>query len=153
MGSDLSQTRTFQHVTRNLTDSGKLTRNLIEGEADGKTWVVILKVADTPHTVELHVKGETTFGRELHGGGNNKGKHIDLTKFQAEEQGVSRVHAALRVQANHLVVSDLGSTNGTFLNGYKVPRQANLPVRERDTIELGKFRLQVVFSSQAPQGF
>lgn len=37
-----------------------------------------------------------------------------------DEPGISRVHARVRVEAAHCTVSDLGSRNGTFVNGARV---------------------------------
>jgi two-component system cell cycle response regulator len=53
-------------------------------------------------------KSETTIGR---------GSQADI---QVIDEGISRRHAAIRLEGENVVVADLGSTNGTFLNGEKV---------------------------------
>jgi pSer/pThr/pTyr-binding forkhead associated (FHA) protein len=40
------------------------------------------------------------------------------------DPGVSRHHAELRVEDNEVILVDLGSTNGTFVNGQPVRRMA-----------------------------
>ncbi len=110
--------------------------------------MAIFKVMDTPYTVEFQVSDEITLGRNLTAHGGTHDYHIDLSKFQAEHFGVSRRHAAVCVYGQHLVLRDLESTNGTFLNGYRLPPLANMPFKERDVIEMGKLRLQVVFAAQ-----
>jgi hypothetical protein len=57
-----------------------------------------------------------------------------------EDARVSRHHAELRYKTRRFWVSDLGSTNGTFVNGERVTEQA---LRNGDTISLGG--LEMVF--------
>ena len=42
---------------------------------------------------------------------------IDLTPYQAYANGVSRLHAVLKREGKRVFVMDLGSSNGTYLNG------------------------------------
>ncbi len=51
---------------------------------------------------------------------------------------VSRHHAELRRQDDGFLLVDLGSTNGTFLNGQRIGQA--LPLRAGDVIELGAAR-------------
>lgn len=53
---------------------------------------------------------------------------------------VSRLHAVIERQADGYWISDLGSTNGTFVNGQKVARQ---PLRQGDHIRVGDSELEV----------
>jgi DNA-binding NtrC family response regulator/pSer/pThr/pTyr-binding forkhead associated (FHA) protein len=55
-------------------------------------------------------------------------------------RGVSRRHAALRIDADLLLVEDLGSRNGTFVNGIRVEK-AHLKVGDR--LSLGPVSLRV----------
>jgi two-component system cell cycle response regulator len=50
------------------------------------------------------------------------------------DEGISRTHAAVRVDQGVYYLSDAGSTNGTFANGERVDRH---PLREGDKIQLG----------------
>lgn len=56
------------------------------------------------------------------------------------DPGVSRHHAELRIEGNEIVVIDLGSTNGTTVNGRPV-RQTSL----RDGARIGLGRTTLVF--------
>jgi two-component system cell cycle response regulator len=47
----------------------------------------------------------------------------DRTDVRIVDDGVSREHAAVQREGGKLVLVDLGSTNGTFCNGLRVPRQ------------------------------
>lgn len=60
---------------------------------------------------------------------------------------ISRQHCALRVEGNVLHVSDLGSSNGTWVNGAPVTDAARLSAG--DLLELGEERLEVL--DEAPR--
>ena len=60
-----------------------------------------------------------------------------------EDPALSRQHAVIvHSDRGELVVSDLGSTNGTFLNGSRV--EDSQLVRPGDIIELGNTKLQAL---------
>jgi pSer/pThr/pTyr-binding forkhead associated (FHA) protein len=71
-------------------------------------------------------KGELTIGR-------NPGNDILI-----ENVGVSRRHAIIKWTGDHAVVEDLGSANGTFVNGQKITSR---PVQDGDEILVLKHRL------------
>lgn len=73
---------------------------------------------------------------------------LDLTRFDAHNKGVSRQHAVLRRRGTHLVVSDMGSTNGTFLNGEQLEPGKEYVVRNGDHLSLGMLMLAVFFGDQ-----
>jgi pSer/pThr/pTyr-binding forkhead associated (FHA) protein len=62
---------------------------------------------------------------------------------------VSRAHARLELREGALVLHDMGSTNGTFVNGEKVTGSRRL--REGDRVLIGTTILKVVFS-ESPLG-
>jgi regulator of protease activity HflC (stomatin/prohibitin superfamily) len=55
-----------------------------------------------------------------------------------EGDGVSRHHARLVIASGQMTLTDLGSTNGTFVSGRRLPPQMTTPVGSRDTVGLGK---------------
>jgi len=63
--------------------------------------------------------------------------------LRAQSMAVSRRHAALLVQPGKVVVCDLGSRNGTFIN--EVPVTGEREVRHNDRLRIGplEFRVQV----------
>ena len=70
---------------------------------------------------------------------------VDLTEYSGASQGVSRAHAALRTRDDYLVLIDMASANGTYLNGEKLlPHHPKL-VRDGDTIQLGRMLLIIQF--------
>ncbi len=71
---------------------------------------------------------------------------VDLTAFDAVAKGVSRQHARLDVGNHALYITDLGSTNSTYLNRVRLaPFQPRI-VRDGDELSLGSLRLQVFFT-------
>lgn len=70
--------------------------------------------------------------------------------IRLREDSVSRLHAALVWRGDELVVEDLGSSNGTFVNGERVlsPRT----VVAGDTVRFGNLRGAVERSDAPPAG-
>jgi ABC transport system ATP-binding/permease protein len=56
--------------------------------------------------------------------------------FLIDSPGVSRRHAAISIQGNQCTLEDLGSSNGTFLNGERLSQPRRL--RNGDVIRLGQ---------------
>jgi len=77
-----------------------------------------------------------------------EGTSVDLTPYDAQAKGVSRQHAAILKDGNTLKVVDLGSTNGTYLNGMQLsPHQPRI-LRDGDEVGLGTLLLKVAFVAQ-----
>jgi pSer/pThr/pTyr-binding forkhead associated (FHA) protein len=67
---------------------------------------------------------------------------IDLTPFNAEDLGVSRQHMNLMLQDDRVVMVDLGSVNGSYLNGQRLEPEKSYPIRNGDEIELGMMKIK-----------
>jgi hypothetical protein len=70
---------------------------------------------------------------------------VDLTDYGAVDKGVSRKHAAIKRKSGVLNVVDMGSPNGTFLNGQRLIADQGRVVRDGDEIRLGNLVLTVHF--------
>lgn len=70
---------------------------------------------------------------------------IDLTPYGALDRGVSRAHARLHLEDNKLYITDLGSTNGTFLAGKRLTPNQPEAIRKGDELLLGRLAVQVLF--------
>jgi len=77
--------------------------------------------------------------------GRKQSSEIDLTPYGALDRGVSRVHARLHLQDNHLYVTDLGSTNGTYLAGKRLLPNTPALLRKGDELLIGRLMVQVMF--------
>lgn len=62
--------------------------------------------------------------------------------------GVSRQHARVTLQGYQYLIEDLGSSNGTFVNGVQISSPA--PLRPNDQIALGS-TLILIFQEEAPE--
>jgi pSer/pThr/pTyr-binding forkhead associated (FHA) protein len=102
-----------------------------------------LLILDTQETIYLTGKEVYTLGRLSEGQAILP--DVDLTLHQAFEKGVSRLHAALRTEATGIVISDLGSVNGTNINGVKIMPTKAYPLRNQDILDLGKMKIKVIF--------
>jgi pSer/pThr/pTyr-binding forkhead associated (FHA) protein len=58
-----------------------------------------------------------------------------------QDSTVSRRHAQFLKQGDTVFVEDLGSTNGTFVNGVRI--SAPTPVRPGDTVQFGACAFRV----------
>jgi predicted ATPase len=70
---------------------------------------------------------------------------IDLNPFGGLEKGVSRHHARIVRQDNSLQIVDLGSSNGTYINGQKLTPRQPRKIRDGDEVRVGKLRLYMWF--------
>jgi hypothetical protein len=71
---------------------------------------------------------------------------IDLTAFGAYQMGVSRQHAMIFWTDEKLSLRDLGSRNGTYLNGVRLAAHQSYPLRNNDEIKIGKIALKLTFT-------
>lgn len=62
---------------------------------------------------------------------------VDLAQLRALEKGVSRRHAAFVRFQDTLHILDLGSINGTFLNGTRLKPETPYPLNAGDQLGLG----------------
>ncbi len=63
------------------------------------------------------------------------GRSSDLDMVLVEDM-VSRKHARIAMQSDQIWIEDLGSTNGTFVNGERVPPYTEVRLVDRDQIRL-----------------
>jgi FHA domain len=71
---------------------------------------------------------------------------IDLTTFKAAELGVSRRHVRIDRVRDALQVTDLGSSNGTYLNRDKLAVGVPRTLRNRAVLQLGDMVLRIQFA-------
>lgn len=71
---------------------------------------------------------------------------IDMTSYGGLEKGVSRRHAKIMRQGDKISIEDLGSVNGTMLNGQSLTPYLQYPLKNGDEIHLGKLTIQIRFA-------
>jgi pSer/pThr/pTyr-binding forkhead associated (FHA) protein len=87
------------------------------------------------------VKGSLTLGRADTSTRINP--NIDLTPHFGIQLGVSRFHAEIIFTNGRFHLKDMGSTNGTRINGKKISPYRLVPFRSGDEIRLGHFTMIV----------
>jgi predicted component of type VI protein secretion system len=81
----------------------------------------------------------------------NQVPEVDLAALD-QERGVSRKHAELSWTGGGMSLRDVGSTNGTTVNGEALPLQVDRPLADGDRISFGGLELVYVADSEWPEG-
>jgi FHA domain len=89
--------------------------------------LVVLSVGMTGRTQELKAD-KTTIGR------------VEDNTFQVAEPSVSSHHCEILLRGKDVVVRDLNSTNGTFINGEKVAESA---IKPGQILRLGQIEMRL----------
>ena len=97
--------------------------------------------ADSGRQVEFPVSKEITFGRL--DAASATFPDIDLTQDRGLEKGVSRRHAKITRKGSELFIEDLGSVNGTFLNGKRLTPYLPHALQDKDEIRLSRVAMQI----------
>jgi hypothetical protein len=105
---------------------------------------VTLSVAGKGEPILLPDRPEWVLGR---GADLGHAPDLDLSAQGAKGHGVSRRHARLALGPGGLLVTDLGSTNGTFVNGVRLA--PGEPTRLSSGAELALGRLVLIVSFAA----
>jgi len=68
---------------------------------------------------------------------------VDLSPYEAEDYGVSRQHLILQTENDQLMMTDLGSGNGTQLNGLRVEPNKHYLLKNNDQLRLGRLPVEI----------
>ncbi|MDH5606255.1 MAG: FHA domain-containing protein [Anaerolineae bacterium] len=144
--------------TKLISDDGLATASIRPTDASITEPSSIHQPAETPlpalgAKVSLHIvqtgqispligKDEFTIGRMSEG--QSILPDIDLSPYDAYTHGVSRLHATIKVEDDSVLITDLGSSNGTRINKTKIAAHQDHPVSHGDVIALGRFKIQVL---------
>ncbi len=96
--------------------SNRIRLRGISGDLEGKIW---------------EAEGQLRVGR------------LASLEIVLDDTSVSRKHAEVRFMEGGWRVRDLGSTNGTFVNGVKLQANDDVPIKARDIVQFGKIALSV----------
>lgn len=91
-------------------------------------WILVVRGAEPPQIFRLTPGADRTVGR---------GPHAD---FIVDDSLASRMHCRLTATDDGLLIADLGSTNGTFVNG---SRQERATLDDGDRLRLGRVEIDV----------
>ncbi len=103
---------------------------------------VTLHLVESGNDLPLAGRVEYTLGRVAEG--QPILPDVDLSIYDAYSKGVSRLHSSMKVNNQRVTVIDLGSSNGTRVNGQKIAPNVDYPLNNGDIISLGKLKIQVL---------
>jgi hypothetical protein len=80
--------------------------------------------------IEVPADGRISIGRSAE-------NHVSI-----DDSSMSKIHASLSISANgDISVADTGSTNGTFINGERMPYGSALKIEPSDTVKFGSVEM------------
>lgn len=74
---------------------------------------------------------------------------IDLTQHGGHEKGVSRQHVMIKKVQNCLMLCDLDSINGSFINAKRALPLKRYALLDGDTVRVGRIELTLSFKAPA----
>ena len=107
--------------------------------------IASLQILDGGQLLTLANRNEFTVGRVSEG--QTIIPDVDLTAHNAYEYGVSRIHAVLKKTKDKVIVMDLGSSNGTYVNGVRLAPENEYPLSHGNIISLGKLKIQFLLQN------
>ena len=117
--------------------TASMTRPMVLEDVQDRAYLVVLV---GPNTGEMYsVEATTVLGR---------GEKCDVRLFG---DAISRQHARIEVTGDQIIVEDLGSRNGTFINGRRITREALV---DGDKLQIGaRTVLKFTYHDQIEEGF
>jgi hypothetical protein len=106
-----------------------------------RPWYILLTPAEShAHLLALELHGDTVLGVSPE---PDPALDVDLSYWDAGENGVSRHHCKLRPTDSNLFVLDLESTNGTYVNGMLAAPGQAYALQDGDLITLGQLHFKL----------
>lgn len=126
-----------------LSDSHQTTGsfgNIDDNEIDN---LVRLRIANAPMSIKIDPHKQTILGRA--NPQRPRQPDVDLSAFKALERGVSSIHAMIDTHNGDIVIADLGSSNGTFVNGKRLAPHDMQVLHNGDEIRMGNLFARIYF--------
>ncbi len=128
-------------ITRLLDEIQNRARSKPSIPPDTTPLAIQLKIGPHKRVVELPLHSTIHLGRK--NPTLDFDPEVDLSNDGNSARAVSRLHARIVKQDDKVVVEDLGSTNGTFINGIKLYPQHAYPLNDGDVLQLGTLQIWV----------
>jgi len=139
-----------QTISRSRMGSDRLTHPVQPSTLEVPRGRLAVHLLESGILIPLEDRDEFTFGRLSVG--QPVMPDVDLSAYKAYECGVSRLHAVVRLRNEQLTITDLGSANGSYVNGARLLPNSEQRITSGDLIALGKLKFQLVFTPQQASG-
>ena len=134
-------TQTTQHSQDNSTTTDNMWPTALPSSQFDSVEGLSLFLLSNEQIVHLAGKNEYTIGRATDD--QPVVPDVDLSLYGAYDFGVSRLHATITV-GELITITDMGSINGTRLNGRKIQPHSSHTLVHGDVLTLGKIKIQIL---------
>ncbi|MFC1975430.1 FHA domain-containing protein [Chloroflexota bacterium] len=110
-------------------------------QPNAKPVVVQLKIGDRHREIEISLDKIINIGRV--DPTTTIFPEVDLTDEGPPAKSVSRRHARILKQENMVKLEDMGSVNGTFINGTRLDPYMPEAISDGDLLQLGKLSIKI----------
>lgn len=107
----------------------------------GESLAIRLKIGVKQREIEMPLNVITHLGRV--DAAASVFPEVDLSGDSDASHGVSRRHARILKQSGTVVVEDMGSINGTFVNGKRLDPYLPEIINDGDVLQLGQLKIEV----------
>jgi len=142
--SDLYTVLLEQVSTKQLDKDRERSLQISKTMPSSNPIVIYVRNADEP--IAISRKGQLTIGR-MDVDDKTVVPDIDLETHDAHDLGVSRQHIELDAGTHPPTISDLGSYNGTFVNGQKLNPHETFMLTSGDEVRLGRLIIRLFYDA------
>ena len=104
---------------------------------------LIFIIPNSGRRVRLELRNEVLIGRS--DPTSSTLPALDLARDNGAQLGVSRIHAMIQKVDRGVTIMDLGSTNGTYLNNYRLPPDLPYALRSGDEVRFSHLLVHIFF--------
>lgn len=104
---------------------------------------ILVLIPSSRRRLELTLKNQIRIGRADHDA--KIIPELDFTQDQGIENGISRLHAVMQLTKQGVLLTDLDSTNGTYLNKVRIPTQRPVLLQSGDEVRFGDLLVHIFF--------
>jgi len=106
-----------------------------------------LKIASTDRELEAPSRTEVSVGRL--DAEHDVFPDLDLGPNVKLADGISRRHCKIHRRGSIYLIEDVGSANGTFVNGQRLTSHLLHMIKDGDEIQLGRIKFDVIIQEQS----
>jgi len=129
-----------------LDDDLDATRPLTLPNTRQPIHTLIFQIGDDQLSISLKLAERLILGRQSTHMADRP--DLDLARFKAAEHGISRIHATLECNDSGIYLMDLGSRNGTFVNGQPLAAFNPCYLNHGDVLRFGKLTLTLALITE-----